>query len=306
MILGDERFFSREHFEAHKGVAPPHLCELVVYCLELVSQLAHSGLAFRFKGGNCQLILLEDPQRFSIDVDIVTTVSKDHLAGVVEKIAEDCAVFSHCDVRPHKTKPWLPMISFRLYFDSCYQGTEDAYVMLDAVLEDPPYGGTRKRVRCADLYESNETVELPTISGLLADKLLCIGPSTLGIPLGKQKEAQRLKHVFDVSTLLLHVSDTAGVRGNLEACLRQENELQQSSWTVSEVVSDTAKFCSEPLEHAKRPAEAELRPGTYLDEIVRGFDAFREHLFRARYTWGRFQDDCRSILTLLEEIEARA
>jgi hypothetical protein len=306
MILGKERFFSREHFEAQKGVAPPHLCELVVYCLELVSQLAHAGLAFRFKGGNSQLILLEDPRRFSIDVDIVTTVSKDHLTEIVERIAQDCGAFSRCDVRPHKTKPWLPMISYRLYFDSCFQGPEDAYVMLDAVLEDPPYEGTSKRVRCKDLYESSETVELPTISGLLADKLLCIGPSTLGIPLGKNKEAQRLKHVFDVSVLLRHTSDMASVRANLNACLRQENELQKSRWTVAEVIADTAKFCSEPLEHAEKPSEAELVPGTYLDEIVRGFDAFREHLFREQYTWGRFQADCKSILTLLEQIEARA
>ena len=35
MIYGDESLFTREHFEAHKGIAPAHRCELVVYCLEL-------------------------------------------------------------------------------------------------------------------------------------------------------------------------------------------------------------------------------------------------------------------------------
>ena len=79
MILGKPNCFNKEHFEAHKGVAPAHLCELVVYCLELVSQLSHHGLAYRFKGGNSLLLLLEEPHRFSIDVDIVTTEPKQTL-----------------------------------------------------------------------------------------------------------------------------------------------------------------------------------------------------------------------------------
>ena len=68
MILGDERFFTREHFETHTGVAPAHLCELVVYSLELVSQLACQGLTFRFKGGNCQLVLLDRPEIGAADL----------------------------------------------------------------------------------------------------------------------------------------------------------------------------------------------------------------------------------------------
>lgn len=302
MILGPRHAFAKDHYEAHRGFAPAHLCELVVHCLELVSQLSHRGLSYRFKGGNSQLILLDQPERFSIDVDIVTTVEKSALIDLCERIARESACFTRCEVRQHKTKPWLPMISFKLFFESVYQPPEDAYVMLDAVLEPPPYPGVRKRIACGALYGSDLDVELPDISGLMADKLLCIGPATLGIPLGKNKEAQRLKHVFDVATLARNGHDPAVFESSLETCMAQENRIQKSAWTRAQMIDDTARFVSEPLEHPSKPDPADLEPGTYLDEIVRGFDEFGTHLFRVDYTWPRFQDDCRQILALLERL----
>ncbi len=303
MILGRESSFKKDHFDANSGTAPKHLCELVVYSLELVAQLAHSGLEFRFKGGNSLLVLLEDPHRFSIDADIVTTIPKDELIALVEGIAESCEVFRRCEVRQHKTKPWLPMVSFKLWFESCYQDAEEAFVMLDAVLEPAPYPGVRRPVRCGELYSSDETVEVPTISGLLADKLLCLGPGTLGIPLGKGKEAHRLKHVFDVALLSKQAWDLGEVMAAIVPCMEQENRIQRSAWGLPEVIEDTRKFCSDAEVHAEKPSEDTLEPGTYLDEIVRGFDGFRQHLFRVNYEWTTFRKDLQAILGVLDAIE---
>jgi len=94
MLIGNESFFTKEHFIKNKGTAPEYLCELVVYCMELVSQLSHHNLDYRFKGGNSLLILLENPQRFSIDVDIVTTESKENLIDLVNKITDTCEIFT--------------------------------------------------------------------------------------------------------------------------------------------------------------------------------------------------------------------
>src|SRR5258708_22844002 len=201
MIFGDRACFAREHYEAKKGTAPAHLCELVVHCLELVAQLAATELSFRFKGGNSLLLLLEDPQRFSIDVDIVTTASKDALIDLVEKITTQCDVFKRYEVRAPKTKPWLPMISFKLFFDSCYQKPEDAFVMLDAVLEPPPYGGVERVGKCLDVYASDQRVEVPSVSGIIDDKLLTVDPSTLGIPIAPTKEPHRLNHPLHLPLL---------------------------------------------------------------------------------------------------------
>ena len=309
MLLSDAKLFTPAHYEAHRGVAPPDLCELVVHCLELVAQLSHSGLEYRFKGGNSQLVLLETPERFSIDVDIVTTVERDALTACVEQVVERCDLFTRAEVRPHKTKPWLPILSFKLFFESEYesppadapQGPEPC-VMLDAVLEPAPYGGVRKRVACGALYQSEQTVELPTVGGLLADKMLCISPATVGIPLGKKKEGHRLKHVFDVATLSRHAPDVIEVRAALEACLAQENAIQKTAYTFAEVREDTERFCRDVLAHEAPPPLDSLVVGTYLDEITQGFPDVEQFLFRRAYSWARLREDCAEVIEAMKRV----
>jgi hypothetical protein len=194
------------------------------------------------------------------------------------------------------------MMSFKLFFDSCYQSAEDAFVMLDVVFEPAPYPGVRRQVRCGSIYASDEQVEVPTVSGLIGDKLLTIGPSTLGIPLGKGKEAQRLKHVFDVSVLATRGYELAGIRESIRGCKAQEERIQGNSHNFEEVSADTARFCSEPLQHPEPPPLETVDRDSYLYEIVKGFGEFRQHLFRLKYTWGRLQDDCRRVIALLDEI----
>ena len=305
MLLGDDGLFTKEHYEAHRGVAPPALCELVVHCLELVAQLAASGLVFRFKGGNSQLILLDTPSRFSIDVDIVTTVDKRQLTEVVEGIVEECELFTGCEVRPHRTKPWLPILSFNLFFDSIYGEPADGSptkVMLDAVLEPAPYAGVRKRVQSGALYRSDQEVELPSIAGLMADKMLCVSPKTVGIPLGKNKEAHRLKHVFDVANLSRHAPDLGEARVALAACLAQENAIQKSSWSYDEVAEDTAVFCEAVLAQPTYPGVEGIDRASYLGEIVEGFPGVGAFLFRREYEWEHLRRDCRAVTDAFEAL----
>lgn len=303
MLQARRELFTRTHYEAHAGVAPVHLAELVVHCLELVASLAARGVPFRFKGGNSLLVLLEDPQRFSVDVDIVTTLDRPTLTEHVAALTEESVIFKRWESRAPKTKPWLPLISFKLYFDSCYQSAEDAFVMLDAVLEPAPYPGIRRPVRCGTLYTSDREVEVPSVSGLIGDKLLAIGPGTLGIPLGKNKEAQRLKHVFDVATLSRRDWDLEQVRQSLRATKAQEERIQGREHPWAAILADTRRFCSLPLAHATPPtAPASTDP--YLAEIGVGFAAFRQHLFRIDYGWDLFQEDCRHVLAVLDALEA--
>ena len=304
MIRGEPAYFSREHYEAHAGVAPPYLSELVVHCLELVALLAERRLPFRFKGGNSLLILLEDPQRFSIDVDIVTLEPRDSLTQVVSQVAEASTVFTGWESRAPKTKPWLPLTSFKIYFDSAYRPAEQSFVMLDAVHAPAPYPGVRKPVRCGTLYQTNIEVELPHPSGLIGDKLLAIGPRTLGIPFGKGKEAQRLKHVFDVATLCRCGYDRSVVRRAADGCQRQEEQIQGRTHAWAAISEDTRDFCESALAQPTMPDPSTIDEGDLcLAEIVRGFAQFREHLFRLEYTWELFQEDCRQVVALLEELD---
>ncbi len=304
MILSDSSFFTKSHYEKNTGYAPPYLCELVVHCLELLSFLSYKGLKFRFKGGNSLLLILDKPLRFSIDIDIASTESREKIKQVMNEIKEESSIFTKLTHRQPKTKPWLPLISFKIYFNSVYKRSN--YVMLDVVLEEPPYEGQRVPIEVGNLYRSPYYVEVAIPEGLMGDKLLTLGPSTLGIPIGKNKEAQRLKHVFDISRLSDTGPDLEKVRKSLLGCLSQENKIQRTNFSLKEVVEDTVLFCSKPLKYEEPPALHSVKEDAYLYEIVKGFPEFKKHLFGVDYTWDMLRRDMAKIKDISEYFLDRA
>lgn len=302
MIFGKKEYFTKEHFEKNKGYAPAYLCELVIYCLELLSQLCNYKINFRFKGGNSLLLILDEPQRFSIDVDISSQESKENLISIMEDINAKCPLFTKLEIRQHKTKPWLPMISFKIFFNSFYQMPEESFVMLDAVLKPIQYEGYITKINVSNIYESEMKVEVSTPDGLIGDKLLCIGPSTLGIPLGKNKEAQRLKHIFDISRLLNCEINFDKVKESINNCLIQENEIQNKSFKIDEIIEDTIFFCQQPEKYKSLPDLNLFKPDEYIYEIVKGFDNFKKHLFKIDYTWEMLKLDMLNVAKIIKQM----
>ena len=49
----------------------PNLMESMIYALYLLEQLQLTGLDFIFKGGTSLILLMEEPKRFSVDIDII-------------------------------------------------------------------------------------------------------------------------------------------------------------------------------------------------------------------------------------------
>lgn len=236
-------------------------------------------------------------------MDIATTESKETLIAVMQKIASECKAFTGVKVRQHNTKPWLPMISFKLFFPSIYG--EGVNVMLDAVLEPAPYPGMMKQIRCGRLYSSNIEVEVPQLTGLTADKFLTLSPSTLGIPLNKGKATQRLKHIFDVALLLKEEPDAARIGEYITDCMKQENRLQKSDHTLDAIIKDTEDFLSVAESYSSAGAALQAaEENSYLKELAEGFTDFREHLFGREYRWKDLQEDCSTILDLCRTLQA--
>lgn len=285
----DPRFFTREHIETHRFNAPSSLAEEAVHCLELVAELAEAGLSFQFKGGNSLLLILDEPKRFSIDVDIATDAAREE----IERCLSDCVtrfgVFKWWEKRQHKTKPWLPIASYFLHFDSAVNRGTETSIMFDVQLRRSPYKTERKPIVCGKLYVSKTEVELPLPASIIGDKLLTLGPNTLGIPVGKGKEAQRLKHVFDISRLLAAKPPLSAIRESFFACIDHENEIQDRGKSADEIIGDTLAFCESVAPHEAMPPDAGLAP--VLSENVRGLPAFAGHLFDAGYDWPDLRRD---------------
>jgi hypothetical protein len=288
MPVADKVYFTAEHISRHRLNASPELAEQAVHCLELVAELCEGGLPFQFKGGNSLLLILSEPKRFSIDVDVASDKSREEIESVLNTVVPKYGVFTRWERRQHKTKPWLPLSSYYLYYDSAVSDAPDANIMLDVQMRRSAYKTEFKPVRCGGLYTSNARVELPLPSSIISDKLLTLGPATLGIPLWRGKEAQRLKHVYDVSRLSATSPDIAEMRDSFKSCLKQENELQETNHTVESIVKDTLNFLwttaalNEPPTSSEDPA---------LNENIAGLAPFAAHLFEPGYSWLNLRRD---------------
>jgi len=291
MPLADRRFFTREHIESQRFGASPQLAEQAIHCLELVAELAATGLSYQFKGGNSLLLVLDTPRRFSIDVDIATDQSRERIEACVTELVRAYGTFTRWQPRPHKTKPWLPISSYYLFYPSAVGPESEGSIMLDIQLRKSPYKTRMAPVACGSLYASSQTVELPLAASIAGDKLLTMGPATLGIPLGKGKQAQRLKHVYDVSSLMATDPDLGDIRASFHACIAHENEIQEKAITARDVMFDTVRFCASVAGLAKCPADPSRIQNGVLRENAEGLADFAAHLFEKGYDWRRLQLD---------------
>lgn len=288
--IANASYFTRDHIQTAGFDAPPELTEQAVHCLELVAELSRAGLSYQFKGGNSLLVLLQNPQRFSIDVDIATDEPRERIEETLNTIVTDFKVFTHWEPRPHKTKPWLPIASYYLYYRSVVSDKQSTSIMLDVQLRRSPYTTEWKQVECGDVYRAEQTTEVPLPASIVGDKLLTLGPRTLGIPVGKGKAAQRIKHVFDVSTLLRTDPNLDDIRESFRGCLRHENELQEREVPPGDILKDTLSYCATVFGFVQKPIVDE-RMSDELRENIQGHDPFRNHLLSREYPWSRLQTD---------------
>jgi len=302
MIIGNPEYFTVDHIEKNRKNTSAVLAEQVVHSLELVSLLVYEGLDFLFKGGNSLLVLLEHPQRFSIDVDIASGETKEHVEEILDKLVKDSDLFTRWERRVHKTKPWLPMTSYYMFYNSYFTDPAETNIMLDVQLKMTRYEKIQKPVCCGNFYQSETKVWLPSISSLIGDKLLTLGPSTLGIPLNKNKEAQRLKHSFDVSLLAENSPSVEKIRESINFCMEQENALQKKNLTIKEVYEDTINLCRSVLDFKEEPPSENLSP--YLYEIVKGRKPFAEHLLSGTYSWQELQIDLARVAVCFSSVMA--
>ncbi|MDR0307583.1 MAG: nucleotidyl transferase AbiEii/AbiGii toxin family protein [Chitinispirillales bacterium] len=288
MAVADKIYFTKEHIERCRFNASSTLAEQALHCLELVAELSECGLKYQFKGGNSLLLILNEPKRFSIDVDIASGESRERIEEVLNSLVAKYGVFFKWERRQHKTKPWLPLSSYNIYYSSLFDSSPDTCVMLDVQMRTSPYKTEFKKVCCGSLYKSGASVELPLPSSIIADKLLTLGPSTLGIPVGRGKEAQRLKHVYDVSRISATLPDVNNIRESFVQCLEQENDLQNTSHSVMDIVKDTLSFLWTSAMHENLPP---FSGKAVFDENIRGLEPFAKHLFDAGYDWRALQRD---------------
>ena len=111
----------------------------MTYALSLAELLQLNGLDFIFKGGTCLILLLDTPQRFSIDIDIITQSSREQIETVLAQICLGTR-FTHFDLDEKRSyQEGIPKAHYRLYFNPQLTHPNDNRILLDILFDENPY-----------------------------------------------------------------------------------------------------------------------------------------------------------------------
>ncbi len=223
------------------GRVDPGLLEKSIYAFELVGRLAAQRLPFVFKGGTAMLLLLDDFRRLSIDVDIVCPLSKDDVAVIVAEAIRNSPFTSL--VSDERDPARLPKRHhYAIGFPSAINVGAPATLQLDVLEDEHHYPQTLNRPLTSRFIISEQDVRipLPTIEGLLADKLTAFAPGTIGVSYNAFKAGIRIvKQMADIGELFRHARDGVGLAESYRRIHAAENGYRGGCFSVAETLDDT-------------------------------------------------------------------
>lgn len=189
----------------------PTIIEKVIYALTLVEQLVQTSLSFVFKGGTSLLLILPEPKRFSIDVDIVTTESRERVENALASVCMK-GIFRKFELDEERSyKPGIPKAHYLLSFYSQWDEKE-RFVLLDVLYEESGYPALVDAPIKNEWIQTEETkltVKIPSIDSIAGDKLTAFAPNTIGIHYKvenssggvTEKQMEVMKQLFDLNIL---------------------------------------------------------------------------------------------------------
>ena len=255
-----EHCFTEEWLDAfkkqkeHKRIDKTIL-EKMVYALHLLESIKTNGLDFIFKGGTSLVILLEESNRFSIDIDIICNTDRKILEAILQKVV-DSSNFNSFELDQHRSyQPGVPKAHYSFTFDSTTKGKYSGTILLDILIEYSIYPElATKPIKTKWIETNNETlVTMPTIDAITGDKLTAFAPNTIGIPYFKGKDNQPFsmeicKQLFDLSKLFEKIDNIETVAKSFDSFAKHEIEYRKPPNSKSElthklVLQDTIDTC---------------------------------------------------------------
>ncbi len=216
----------------------PILCEKMIRALGLLEQLVFNNLQFVFKGGTSLILLIEKPQRFSIDIDINTEESKEKLLNILETICSN-DLFKRFEENK-RTNRGIPKAHFKFYYDSVINEREN-YILLDVLFDKHSYPvviETPIKSFWIDTDDNIKKVNTPSVDSILGDKLTVFAPNTTGIKYKIGKSMEIMKQLFDIGRLFDHFEDLEIIATSFKNIVKNELEYRKSADTTDDVLRD--------------------------------------------------------------------
>lgn len=245
--------FEKDYIELQIKKYPkvdPSKMEMTIFAFGLLDELARSNLPFIFKGGTSLLLLLDNPQRISTDIDICIPKEVE-FDKIFEKIKERFPFYEG------EERGEIPNKYFR-HFYFMFKGPiskKECHINLDVAFEDNPYPKTiKKEIITPFLLTTGERtfVNVPSRESILGDKLTAFAPTTIGVnpfttSLGKpiDNRLQVMKQFYDIARLYDHAVNLSEVMDSYRKCQMFENIFRGSSYTLKQTLLDTFNHAAE-------------------------------------------------------------
>jgi predicted nucleotidyltransferase component of viral defense system len=275
--------FTKNWLDTVKQVHPnwqinPPLLEKMLYALSLVELLAQYNLDFVFKGGTSLVVLLDEPKRFSIDIDIITMESHDTIRHVLDQICQQGS-FLHWNLEEHRSfQMGVPKAHYELYFNSIYN--QNTYILLDVLFEKSLYPNIALLTIQKNWFETQLPmipIQIPTLEAITGDKMTAFAPKTVGIlysflqPKQIDKSTEIIKQLFDIGQLFNEIQDMKQVADSFYNIVAQEltYRTNMQAQSVADVFADILETCWQIAKFDEKDTSLEMT------EIRKGINHFK-------------------------------
>ena len=254
----NEKCFTVEWLESFKEqkehrLIQTNILEKMIYAFHLLEQLKRNGLNFVFKGGTSLILLLDEENRFSIDIDIICKTERYELETILDRVVENSRFISVTPDERRSYKQGIPKAHYFFAFNSVFNTKVPGRILLDILVEKPLYPELIERPVRAKWIETDEEVIVttPSIDSIAGDKLTAFAPNTTGVPYykGKRSFAMEIcKQLFDLSQLFERISNMEVVANSFIVHAEQEiafrkNVTDKNDLTPEKVLQDTIDTC---------------------------------------------------------------
>jgi hypothetical protein len=257
-----------------RRINPPVL-EKMIHALSLLQQLKAHGLDFTFKGGTSLVLLLAKSRRFSLDIDIITTQSREGVEAVLDKVVIN-SHFNKWKLQDRRSyKEGIPKAHYEFDYVSVLNQSANV-ILLDILFDKIDYPRLRSVPVQSEWLESEEVLEVtvPSIESILGDKLTAFAPNTVGILYGTDKEQEIIKQLFDISCLFDEAENVEEIALSFEKIGNKEIAYRGLEIGLEDILNDifiTSLLIAKRNKHSAEPDKARF---TALANGIRRFESF--------------------------------
>ncbi|MAY88588.1 MAG: hypothetical protein CML02_17935 [Pseudooceanicola sp.] len=281
--------FTKEWLDAfrlkkeHKSINVTIL-EKMVHALSLLEHLKLEGLDFVFKGGTSLVLLLEEGNRFSIDIDIISSIERKPLETILESVIANSHFKRHTLNERRSYKEGIPKAHYTFEFDSVYNPNVPGTILLDILFDSAYYPELIESVvdiSWISVTEPLTTITTPSINAICGDKLTAFAPETVGIPYYKGEglfTMEICKQLFDLGKLFEDITDMKKVKASFSAFVKAElsyrnsdEDFKNRNLTETDVLWDSINTCAIIARRERNPTAETKEKFANLNLGIRSF-----------------------------------